>query len=126
MPEYSQGDALNAIANGIKLAPDARPGYMHHVRFTMGTAGTVANIPLPAGSRGFRIKPTGNNLRFCVNETPEALGTSSTDPMPVGAWNRGAWADKDVWEVRLVDSEVANELQLVSETATLVVDLEVF
>lgn len=116
---------MASLLRSVGLEEDAKQGQVRHVRVTMGLAGAVHAITLPAGSRGFRLKPVGNPCRFAVDENPGALAASSATPVPASAWGVGGWAVADVWEVRLVES-TATEVRLVSETASLVVDVEAF
>jgi len=91
-----------------------------------GTPGDVTVITLPDSSKGFKLFPRTNAIRFSVNATPAAVATSATTPIAASAFAIGGIAKENLWEIRLLPPGTSRTLNLRSITASVVIDIEVF
>lgn len=58
-------------ASTVEFPADLRAGLLVSGEFTLGAAGTVTSIPVPAGARGV-VLYADKAVRVAVNEDPEA------------------------------------------------------
>lgn len=101
------------------FAADARTGELVSRELTTsGTPGTVTSLNIPDWVRGFRLYPRANRIRFAVGEDPAAASTS--------AFVAGGVAQADQWEVRTIEDGTSRTLRVLSATASVVVDVELF
>lgn len=123
-------------ANGlpIQLQGDALTGALAHARATLNaTPETLTTLQIPSWARGFRLWPTGAQIRFAVGEDPGALyapaaaGAGVAQDLLSANYGVGAIAKPDTWETRLLTpSFAARTLRLRSTTASVVVDVDFF
>jgi len=94
---------------------------------TSATPNLVTTITLPASTKGFKLFPRSNAIRFAVNRDTVTVATSTaTSIVAASVFTAGGIAKADMWEVRLLPSVATRTLRLSSATASVVVDVELF
>lgn len=104
----------------VELAPDYEAGHVQGVKVTLSsTPNANQAITIPAGSKGFAIRPDVALCRYAVDAAPAAESTN------VAELAAGGYAFASEWTTRLVDANAAT-LNLKSATASAVVYVEFF
>lgn len=98
------------------------------------TPGTLTTIDVPDDSKGFKLYPRTNHIRFAVYyansvRTLAAVATDTDNTIADTDLAIGGIAKPDIWETRLLPPktpETTRILTLRSTTADVVVDVEFF
>jgi len=95
------------------------------------TPGTVTTVNIEEDFKGFKIYPLANDIRFAVSDgvvsrTVSSKTTSSSTTINTTDLVSGGVAKADLWEVRSFLSGESRTLMLLSATASVVVELELF
>ena len=92
-----------------------------------GTPGTITTVAIPDSAKGFKLYPQSNDVSFAVNQTLVAAPANDSDTTILSTdWVVGAFAKGNTCETRLLPPSTSRTLQILSATASVVVELEVF
>ena len=108
-------------------------GKTKSVEITLSaTEEAVTTVTLPSNAKGIRLFPS-SDIRFAVNATVVAVGTSSSQTVAASAFTVGGIAKSSTWETRLLPSTIKTKstdtertISLSSLVASVVVVIEVF
>ena len=105
-------------------------GASQSIEITLsGTPSTVTTVTIPSHFKGFRLYSASDDIRFAVNATVAAVGTSSSQTIDIDDFGIGGLCKAASWETRLLPSQqgtTQRTITLSSLTASSVLTLEVF
>lgn len=82
-------------------ASDLRPGNARSAELQFGGAGTMATIPLAAGTMGVALYPRLNDVRFALDAPPEPVTVAQPRESPTTVTlAAGAIAKNNTWTRR--------------------------